>query len=280
VAWARLHGDYAVLELNASERSPLFSNRLSPGFGLMARLIDWAIQHGAQWIDLGGLPSKQPSADDPMHGIVEFKMRFSSDVREVAEEWNFEPSPLLAAAGSTVRSIRSSAQPPPYPADNFDRLLPRLGTGPLLIAGAGIVLTAVFGELPGQGKHAAVLQDSFQAPAFAVLSLITLTIIRRQKRAAAAQTRTATRTVLVQAMAIVVAMLLLGAATEGLQALLRRDAEVDDIISAVIGAIGATSLWLCAGLRASSHIGARIGRISALPVCGSMLGYWLSPLLQ
>jgi len=81
-------------------------------------------------------------------------------------------------------------------------------------------------------------------------------------------------------MAIVVAMLLLGAATEGLQGLLGRDAEVDDIISAVIGAIGAASLWLYAGFRASSHIGARIGRISALLVCGGMVGYWLSPLLQ
>lgn len=285
VAWARLHGDYAVLELNASERSRLFSNRLSPGFGLMARLIEWAIQHGAQWIDLGGLPSKQPTADDPMHGIVEFKMRFSSDVREVAEEWDFEPSPLLATAESTVRSVRNSARifprsTNPSPPVIFDRLLPRLGTGPLLIAGAGIVLTAVFGEMPSQDKYAAVLQDSFHAPAFAVLSLITLTIIRRQERTAAAQTRKATRTVLVQAMAIVVAMLLLGAATEGLQGLLGRDAEVDDIISAVIGAIGATSLWLYAGFRASSRIGARIGRISALLVCGGMVGYWLSPLLK
>lgn len=110
LAWARLHGDHAVLEINASERSRLFRNHLSPGFGLISQLIAWAIQHGAQWLDLGGLSSTQRSADDPMRGIVEFKMRFSSDFREVAEEWRFEPSPLLATAASTVRSIRNSAR--------------------------------------------------------------------------------------------------------------------------------------------------------------------------
>ena len=104
LAWARLHGDHAVLEINASERSPLF-NHLSPGFGLMLHLIDWAIEHDAQWIDLGGLSSTHPAASDPMRGIVEFKMRFSSDFRDVAEEWHIDPNPLLAAAASMARSI-------------------------------------------------------------------------------------------------------------------------------------------------------------------------------
>ncbi|MDB6087226.1 MAG: Methicillin resistance protein [Gammaproteobacteria bacterium] len=110
LAWARLHGDHAVLEINASERSQLFRNHLSPGFGLVSHLIAWGIPHGAQWLDLGGLSSMRPSADDPMRGIVEFKTRFSSDFREVAEEWRFEPSPLLATAASTVRSVRDSAR--------------------------------------------------------------------------------------------------------------------------------------------------------------------------
>jgi hypothetical protein len=114
LVWARLHGDHVVLEINASERSELFSH-LSPGFGLVSQLIGWAIQRGAQWIDLGGLSSMEPSADDPMRGVVEFKRRFSSDFREVAEEWRFEPSPLLASAASAVRSIAKTVRAVRHP---------------------------------------------------------------------------------------------------------------------------------------------------------------------
>jgi FemAB family len=112
--WARLHGDHVMLEINASERSELFSH-LSPGFGLVSQLIGWSIQRGAQWIDLGGLPSMETSPDDPMRGVVEFKRRFSSDFREVAEEWRFEPSPLLASAASAIRSIATSVRSVRHP---------------------------------------------------------------------------------------------------------------------------------------------------------------------
>jgi hypothetical protein len=114
LVWGRLHGDHVALEINASERSELFSH-LSPGFGLVSQLIGWAIQRGAQWIDLGGLPSIAPSTQESMRGVVEFKRRFSSDFREVAEEWRFEPSPLLASAASTVRSIANSVSAVRHP---------------------------------------------------------------------------------------------------------------------------------------------------------------------
>ena len=104
ILWGRLHGDHAVVEINGSEKSALLS-RVSPGFGLMAHLIDWATQHNARWLDLGGLACLHPAADDPLRGVIEFKTRFSSDFREVAEEWSFAPTPLLAAAAAAVRSI-------------------------------------------------------------------------------------------------------------------------------------------------------------------------------
>lgn len=107
-AWTRLHGDYGVLEITASERSPLFRKHLSPGFGLVAHLVAWAIEHGARWMDLGGLSTPDPVPTDPLRGIVEFKRRFSSDFREVATEWRLEPHPMLAWAAAAVRSIRDS----------------------------------------------------------------------------------------------------------------------------------------------------------------------------
>jgi hypothetical protein len=105
LAWGRLHGDYADLAVNASERSPLFTNSLSPGFGLMWRLFAWAIEHGAHWMDLGGLSDTNPAPEDPLRGIVEFKMRFSRDFREVAEEWQLEPHPMLSGAADAARRV-------------------------------------------------------------------------------------------------------------------------------------------------------------------------------
>ena len=104
-AWTRLHGDYAVLEVTASERSQLFRKHLSPGFGLMAHLVAWAIERGALWMDMGGLPTMNPEPSDPMRGVVEFKTRFSMDFREVATEWRLEPHPLLSRTAAAVRSI-------------------------------------------------------------------------------------------------------------------------------------------------------------------------------
>jgi hypothetical protein len=106
-AWARLHGDYAALEINASERCYPFSNTLSPGFGLMWRLFTWARGRGAKWLDLGGLPCIDARSDDPMRGIIEFKTRFSTNLLEVAEEWQFEPHPLLTGAAAATRRVAS-----------------------------------------------------------------------------------------------------------------------------------------------------------------------------
>ena len=104
-AWARLHGDYAVLEINASERSFPFTNTLSPGFGLMWRLFSWARERGATRFDMGGLPTLHAAPDDPLRGIIEFKTRFSTDFREVAEEWRLEPHPLLTSAAEATRRM-------------------------------------------------------------------------------------------------------------------------------------------------------------------------------
>jgi hypothetical protein len=102
--WARMHGDHTVVEIKASDRSPLVK-ALSPGFGLISQFIGWSILHNAQWSDLGGVPSTYPEIQSHMRGVVEFKTRFSSDARKVAEEWQFAPSPTLAAAAVVARSV-------------------------------------------------------------------------------------------------------------------------------------------------------------------------------
>jgi hypothetical protein len=155
-------------------------------------------------------------------------------------------------------------------------LLRRLGAIPLLGAAAAIVLTVVFGELPGTGKYSAVLQGGCHAPAFAALALIMLTLLARRPSRAG----TALRTAIMQAIAVIVVMLLLGAVTEILQGMLGRDEDLDDVISDGVGAGGAASLWLYATLRGIQSPAARLGRLASLLACAALLAFWAAPLVR
>jgi hypothetical protein len=152
----------------------------------------------------------------------------------------------------------------------MERFLRRFGSAPLWIAAAAIVLTVIFGDLPGEGRYVAVLQNSCHAPAFAALTLITLTLLRRSRAGSAP----------VEAAIAVGAMLAVGVATEGAQSLLGRDAELEDVISDVVGSLGAAGLGLYAQWRGRLDAGARIGRIAALALCVAAVGYWLDPLAE
>jgi hypothetical protein len=159
-----------------------------------------------------------------------------------------------------------------------------ISSSALWIVSGGILLTLVFGELPGQERYSAVLQDGCHAPAFATLSLISLTLLARRvrygERNPVQQTRATDRSVLTHAAATVVTMALLGAATEVLQGLLGGDAEVDDAICDVVGSIAASSFWVYMHLRARADTGARIGRSVAILACAATIGYWIAPMVR
>jgi hypothetical protein len=162
-------------------------------------------------------------------------------------------------------------------------VLSQLRTGLLWVAAATIVVTVIFGDLPGEGKYAGVLQDSCHAPAFAALSIIALTLLARWAgRPAAAQPASAptARTLLMQAATVVLAMLLVGVLTECVQGLLGRDAELADVESDVVGSLGATGLWAYLQLRTSRDDATRAGRVIAVLVCIATFGYWVYPLLK
>jgi hypothetical protein len=175
-----------------------------------------------------------------------------------------------------------AAIPVPTPAGGvLAIMLCRLGTVPLLLTGLAIVATVVFGELPGDGRYSGVLQDSCHAPAFAALASIMFALLARHSRRSPAadepRTRAIVRTALVQAFAVVGVMLCLGAATEILQGMLGRDAEVDDVISDVIGASGVAALWVYATLQGNPHPSARFGRGVALLACAVLAVCWAAP---
>ena len=176
-------------------------------------------------------------------------------------------------ANSTGSAVKGSDIP----------LVSQLRTPLLWTAGIVIVFTVVFGDLPGEGKYSGVLQDSCHAPAFAALSLITLTLLarlrRRRNTEAVAQTNSSGRVLLVQGALTVGAMCLLGCATELLQGLIGRDAELDDVMSDVAGSLGATGVWSYLQLRSAGRA-ARNGRILAVLLCVGVFAYWVAPLLK
>ncbi len=99
-----LHGDHAEYATAASTRGS--DLKLALGYGLAWELMRWAKAAGADWFDFGGITAgTHADAQDRLGGISDFKRYFSQDVREVAEEWILEPSPVRARLAAFVRSV-------------------------------------------------------------------------------------------------------------------------------------------------------------------------------
>jgi hypothetical protein len=145
--------------------------------------------------------------------------------------------------------------------------LRRFGSTPLWIAAVAIVLTVIFGDLPGEGLYVAVLQNGCHSPAFAVLSLITLVLLTPRIRSP-----------LGRAASTVATMVLVGAATEGIQSLFGRDAELEDVVNDLAGSLAVTGFWLYLQWLRDGR--ARIGRGIVLLVCVGAVAYWLNPFVQ
>jgi hypothetical protein len=141
----------------------------------------------------------------------------------------------------------------------------RTGVHARLLLATAIVLTVIFGELPGEGRYVGVLQDSCHAPAFAALALIALTLLQPRR--------------LAYVILVVVGLTVVGAATEIIQGLIGRDREFDDVVSDCVGASGMASLWLYATWRGTNR-GARLRRSAAVLVCLALAAYWATPLMR
>lgn len=146
----------------------------------------------------------------------------------------------------------------------------------LWVAVAAILLTVIFGDLPGEGHIAAVLQDSCHAPAFAALTLIGLILLGRRH----APQQPMLRALLARCAGVVGMAVLLGAATEGVQWLVGRDADPNDVLRDFIGAGGMACAWLYLSLRSSPEPSARLIHVMALLACIGATAWWASPLVE
>lgn len=97
VSWALgvHHGDHAAFLHGASEHDGEWS-RLPLAYATIWQLVLWAHSRGAQWFDLGGVPSNTDQ-EHALGGIVEFKRRFGGEEIDVAEEYQLVNSRLGVA---------------------------------------------------------------------------------------------------------------------------------------------------------------------------------------
>jgi hypothetical protein len=98
-AWGVNQGDSVAYDLGASTRVPEFRN-LSMGYPLVWELISWARSIGAPFFDFGGVTEGDAESGDRLGKISDFKRRFSKDAVAVAEEWVYNPRPVLSAIAS------------------------------------------------------------------------------------------------------------------------------------------------------------------------------------
>jgi len=126
----------------------------------------------------------------------------------------------------------------------FHRGLQLLGT-------AAILLIVVFAEVPGFSKLSNVLQNSGHAPAFGAICLLLVGLFPANSMGLWRR--------LSYAFVITVC---LGIATELAQAVLHRDAEVEDVIHDAIGALGALGFYTA--YAQARHQASRTSRITAL----------------
>ncbi len=120
------HGMHAQYSDGASARQ---LGRVPLMYPLLWELLRWARDSGAHWFDMGGVTAGHFGVgQDPLGGISDFKRRFSNEVIDVAEEWVFEPTSLVAVLArrlnevlNLVRSLalsaarKSTATPGPAP---------------------------------------------------------------------------------------------------------------------------------------------------------------------
>lgn len=78
------NGDHVTYSHGAAERDGGLG-RLPLGYAPVWALMQWGVEHGARWFDLGGIaPTDDPN--HPLAGITEFKRRFGGADLEVASE--------------------------------------------------------------------------------------------------------------------------------------------------------------------------------------------------
>ncbi len=105
VFWGRLQGDHVSYDIGATERADDLG-QVPLGYPLMFHLANWARDRGARWLDMGGITPPDSPPGHRLQGIADFKRTFTTDEREVAAEFSFEPRPMLSALADTLRGAR------------------------------------------------------------------------------------------------------------------------------------------------------------------------------
>lgn len=124
------------------------------------------------------------------------------------------------------------------PARSLNNLGVQLGGATL------ILLIVIFAEVPSATKFASVIQNSGHAPAYGLLALLIVNLLKTYSAIKQNSLGVKNRTDLQLSAYALLITVVLGIGTEVIQGLIGRDAEVEDVFHDCIGAIAALAGWL------------------------------------
>ena len=139
------------------------------------------------------------------------------------------------------------------------RLSPQHYSVALLLGAAGAVLAVVlFGQIPGGGRWASELGNSAHGPAFAIVTLILIALLR--------QVPSRNASILRDYSLAIAGALLLGALIELMQLATGRDASFSDLGRDTLGTLAATGLFTLVDPRVRALPSRRTTRLVGLLV--------------
>lgn len=103
------HRDHVEYAIAATTRH--YDLKVSLGYGALWDLMEWAIEIGCSWFDLGGVTTGDER--DPIKGISSFKRYFTRREEAVGEGWVFESRRISAISARLASRAASLLRKPP-----------------------------------------------------------------------------------------------------------------------------------------------------------------------
>ncbi len=100
------HGD--VVEYHHAASTRRRETNVPLLYAPLWELVRWAKGNGARWFDFGGVTIEDPTSDDPLAGISDFKRFFCRTLVKVGEEWVIDSPSMAGRLWKTARLLKDA----------------------------------------------------------------------------------------------------------------------------------------------------------------------------
>jgi hypothetical protein len=101
------HGD--VVEYHHAASTRRRESNVPLLYAPLWELVRWAKSNGVRWFDFGGVTIGDPTSDDPLAGISDFKRFFCRTLVEVGGEWVLDSPSMAGRFWKTARLLKDAA---------------------------------------------------------------------------------------------------------------------------------------------------------------------------